>query len=111
MLQRARSILLAHAVLAALAPFAGRADETMRCGNALIVVGMVASQVVAKCGPPKDKHAGADPQRARRGSGSGGTGGAARVERWTYDRGYAQFPALLTFQGGKLKSIDLLTSR
>lgn len=99
------------AVGAALVPLAGRADETLRCGNALVTVGMVGAQVVARCGPPKDKHVADAPQRARRGGRSSGPAGATRVERWTYDRGYGQFPALLTFQGGTLKSIELLTSR
>ncbi len=34
-----------------------------------------------------------------------------RIERWTYDRGYGQLPALLTFEHGKLKAIELLARR
>ena len=88
-----------------------RADDTMRCGNALITVGMVGPQVVAKCGQPKDKDVTDAPQRVRRSNGTRGVVGTVRIERWTYDRGYGQFPALLTFEGGKLRSIELLTSR
>src|SRR5512143_2569125 len=90
---------------------AARADDTLRCGNALITVGMVGPQVVAKCGQPKDKNVTEVPQRARRAGGTSAVIGTLRVERWTYERGYGQFPALLTFEDGKLKSIELLTGR
>jgi hypothetical protein len=87
------------------------ADDTLRCGSALISVNMVGSQVIAKCGAPKDKSVTEVPQRARRANGTSAVVGTLRVERWTYDRGYGQFPALLTFEDGKLKSIELLTGR
>ncbi|HVY64357.1 MAG TPA: DUF2845 domain-containing protein [Gammaproteobacteria bacterium] len=111
-MQRARvpSVAVRHphlAVVAMLAswwaPDAG-ADESLRCGNALVTVGMVAAEVVARCGQPGDRHVTEASQRTR-GSGTR----SVRVERWTYDRGYGQFPALLTFSGGRLQSIELLT--
>ena len=105
-----RSTLALVAVLGVLVAVAARADGSMRCGNALITVGMVGPQVTAKCGQPKDKNVTEVPQRARRSNGNSGVVGTLRVERWTYDRGYGQFPALLTFEEGKLKSIELLTS-
>ena len=80
-------------------------DDVMRCGNGIVDVGMIAAQVVAKCGTPQSKEVGTAPGRGR---GGRGTAGATRVERWTYDRGYGQFPALLTFEHGKLASIELL---
>ena len=98
-------------VLGSLVAGKAHADDSMRCGNALITVGMVGSQVTAKCGQPKDKNVTEVPQRSRRANGSSSVIGTLRVERWTYDRGYGQFPALLTFEAGKLKSIELLTSR
>lgn len=91
--------------------FAARADDTLRCGNALITVGMVGPQVIAKCGQPTDKNVAEVPQRVRRSGGRSAVIGTLRVERWTYDRGYGKFPALLTFEQGKLKSIELLTAR
>jgi len=103
-----------RSVLALVAAFGGMsawADDTMRCGSALISVNMVGSQVIAKCGQPKDKSVTEVPQRARRANGTSAVTGTLRVERWTYDRGYGQFPALLTFEDGKLKSIELLTGR
>jgi len=48
-------------------------------------------------------------ERAR--TGAVNTVGSTRIERWTYDRGYGQLPALLTFEHGKLKSIELLAHR
>ena len=91
--------------------FAVRADDSLSCGNALITVGMVGPQVIERCGQPKDKSVTEVPQRVRRSSGTSAVVGTLRVERWTYDRGYGRFPALLRFEDGKLKSIELLTSR
>ena len=90
---------------------AGRADDVIRCRGSLVSAGMIAPQVVAKCGEPKTKEIESVPIRVRRANGSSGVIGAAQVERWTYDRGAGQFPALLTFEEGKLKSIELLTGR
>ena len=94
-----------------MAASAAVADDTLRCGNAIIDVGMVAEQVVDRCGEPKSKVVEDVPVRQRTKSGGVNTIGSTRVERWTYDRGYGQFPALLTFEEGKLKSIELLTRR
>jgi len=85
--------------------------DTLRCGNALITVGMVAPQVVAKCGPPSTKTAEDVPIRVRRANGLSGTVGVARIEHWVYDRGFGKFPAKLTFDEGKLKQIELLTTQ
>jgi len=99
------------AVIAGFVALAARADDTMRCGNALVTVGMVAPQILAKCGQPKDKNVTEVPQRVRRPGGTSAVVGTVRVEHWTYELGYGQFPRLLTFEEGKLKSIELLTSR
>lgn len=86
------------------------ADNSMRCAaGAIIDVGMVADQVVAKCGQPKSKEVEDVPIRVRNANGAVNVIGTARVERWTYERGYGQFPALLTFEEDKLKTIELLT--
>jgi len=88
------------------------ADDSMRCAAGGIVdVGMIADQVVAKCGQPKSKEVEDVPIRARTASGGVNVIGTARVERWVYERGYGQFPAQLTFEDGKLKTIELLTGR
>lgn len=85
--------------------------DVMRCGGALISVGMVAPQVVAKCGQPEHKQIENVPIRARSPNGLGGKVGVTQIERWTYDLGYGRFKRLLTFEEGKLKSIELLTQR
>ena len=90
---------------------AGRADDSLRCGSVLVTLGMVMDQVVAKCGEPQSKSGEDVPVKARARTGAVNTVGSTRIERWTYDRGYGQLPALLTFEHGKLKSIELLAHR
>ena len=85
------------------------ADDSLVCGNALVTVGMVAGEVVARCGEPKTKAVEDIPIRVRHPNGTMGTAGIQHLERWTYDRGYGRFPALLTFEEGTLRSIELLT--
>jgi len=104
-----RSTLAFLALLGGLVAGVARADDSMNCGSVLITVGMVGAQVTAKCGQPKDKSVTQVPQRARRANGSSAVVGTTRIERWTYSRGYGQFPAVLTFEDGKLKSIELQT--
>jgi hypothetical protein len=87
------------------------ADDVMRCGAAIVDLGMVESQVVAKCGEPQSKELDSAPVKRKSSRGGVNTVGSTRIERWTYDRGYGQFPALLTFEQGKLKSIELLARR
>jgi hypothetical protein len=106
-----RPTLAFLALLCGLVAVVARADDSMNCGSVLITVGMVGAQVAAKCGPPKDKSVTEVPQRVRRANGSSAVVGTTRVERWMYDRGYGQFPAVLTFEDGKLKSIELQTKR
>ncbi len=99
------------AALLFLAGNGAAADEPLRCGGSFVDVGMVAAQVVAKCGEPQRKEIEDAPVRVRTQSGAVNTIGVTRIERWTYDRGPGQFPALLTFEEGKLKSLKLLTDR
>jgi hypothetical protein len=90
---------------------AATADDSLRCGSVLVTLGMVMDQVLAKCGEPQSKSAEDVPVKARARTGAVNTVGSTRIERWTYDRGYGQLPALLTFEHGKLKSIELLAHR
>ncbi len=89
--------------------FAVHGDDTMRCGGAIIKVGMIAGEVLAKCGEPKSKNIEEVPIRARNPNGAVNVVGTAKVETWVYDRGYGQFPGELKFEEGKLKSIEYLT--
>jgi hypothetical protein len=89
-----------------------RADDTLRCRNGrLIHVGMVDAVVIGRCGEPKSRTIGEAPVLARnpaRGT-VAATGEVIRTERWIYERGRGQFDAMLTFENGKLQSIELLT--
>ena len=84
------------------------ADDVMRCGAVIVDIGMVTSQVVAKCGEPQSKEIDSAPVKRKSSRGGVNTVGGTRIERWTYDRGYGQPSALLTFDQGKLKSIEFL---
>jgi hypothetical protein len=86
-------------------------DDVLRCGGQLVTVGMIAPQVVAKCGEPKTKAVEDVPVRGRGRNGAVTSSGSTRVERWTYVRNDGSFPALLTFEEGKLKSVELITKR
>ncbi len=109
-LQRCRLLgSIAVAVLAFACVVAADADDSLVCGNSLVTVGMVAGEIVARCGEPKTKAVEDIPIRVRHPNGTVGTAGIQHIERWTYDRGYGKFPALLTFEEGKLRSIELLT--
>ena len=87
------------------------ADDSLRCGPSLVTLDMVMSQVLAKCGEPQSKSTEEVPVKARARTGAVNTVGTTRIERWTYDRGYGQSFALLTFEHGKLKRIELLARR
>ena len=92
--------------------FDAAADDSMRCrSNRLVNVGMVAAEIVARCGEPKSRSVEDVPIRARNLNGAAVVTGTTRVERWTYDRGQGQFDAVLSFEDGKLVRIDLLTVR
>ena len=103
-------LALAVAGIAALTAFApvARADRSMTCGNSLVRVGMTAPEVAAKCGEPKDKIIEQVPIQARTARGGTVLVGYTEVQRWTYDRGYGRFPAVLVFDDDKLKSIDVI---
>jgi hypothetical protein len=109
---RSSHIAITLAVMAAVG--LGRtalADDVMRCGATLIMVGMIAPEVVAKCGEPASKEIEDVPIRVRHANGSTGTVGSTRIEHWTYDLGYGQFKRRLTFEEGKLTAIEMLTHR
>jgi hypothetical protein len=94
------------------ASFVAAAEDVIRCAsNRLVNVGMIAAEVIARCGQPKSRSVEGVPVRARTRNGNVVVTGSSRVERWTYDRGQGQFDALLTFDGDKLVRIDLLTAQ
>jgi len=101
---------IAAAALAVFAALDAAGDDSIRCrSNKLVNVGMVADQVLALCGEPKSRTGEDIPVRARTPNGNVVVTGTTRAERWTYERGYGQFDALLSFEDDKLIRIDLLT--
>jgi hypothetical protein len=106
-----KRILAAVPVAVALWTTASMADDTLRCGGQLVTAGMIAPQVVAKCGEPQSKDVEDVPVRVRGRNGAITSSGTTRIERWTYDRRDGTFPALLIFEEGKLKSVELITKR
>jgi hypothetical protein len=89
-----------------------RADDTVRCRSGRLVnVGMSADQVTALCGEPQSRVVEDVPIRAPSAAGGTRVIGTTRVERWTYERQWGQFDALLSFDDGKLVRIELLTGR
>jgi hypothetical protein len=103
-----RPLVTAALTLVALA---AAADDTMRCERSIVRVGMIAAEIMAKCGEPRSKRVDEVPVRARNRNGAVNVVGSVTVETWVYDRGYGQFPAELKFEEGKLKSIEYLTAR
>jgi hypothetical protein len=91
--------------------FAVLGDSTMRCDRVLVRVGMIAGEVIAKCGEPRSKQIDEVPVRVKNRNGAVNVVGTTKVETWVYDRGYGQFPAELKFEEGKLKTIEYLTAR
>jgi len=86
-----------------------RAD-TLRCGNKLIQVGDTKGQVISKCGEPSFVENVDVPVRARQLNGAVVVVGTASREIWTYQRAPGKFPAVLTFEGTTLRSIEFIKS-
>src|SRR5262245_23215647 len=86
---------------------AAHAGDTFRCGSKLVTTGLTQEEVLARCGEPAKRATEEVPVWVRNANGSTRQNGTTKVERWTYDRGNTQFPAVLEFQEGKLKSIEL----
>jgi|PlaIllAssembly_1097288.scaffolds.fasta_scaffold2312812_2 hypothetical protein len=92
-----RSALAAILFGASAAP--ALADDTFRCGNALIELGATQSDVLAQCGEPTAKTE--ETQDVRSGPQVVGT---TKVARWTYESYSAT--RVLVFDGDKLVSIQ-----
>jgi hypothetical protein len=93
--------LLAHLVSGQVGASAAArsADDGFQCGNRLVTIGDLKSEVLLLCGSPlvRDQHT-----EAR------GTG-AVTVDVWTYDAGPHTFLRTLTFENGRL--VEILASR
>ena len=83
------------------------ADDNFRCGSKIVSAGLTKNEVLAMCGQPTERETEEVPVMVRNANGSMRQNGTTVVERWIYSRGNSQFPALLEFQEGKLKRIEL----
>ena len=84
--------------------------DTLRCEGKLVSVGATKGEVLSKCGEPTFVENVEEPVRARRPNGTTYVVGTSSKEIWTYKRAAGQFPAVLTFDGSKLKSIEFIKS-
>lgn len=84
--------------------------ETLRCGSKLIEVGDLKSEVITKCGEPDFVENVEQPVRARGRNGNVVVVGTSNVEIWTYRRAPGKFPAVLTFEGNELRTIEFIKS-
>ncbi|HEY8514576.1 MAG TPA: DUF2845 domain-containing protein [Candidatus Binatia bacterium] len=95
--------LLCAAVVAAavLLLFAQTAAAGMICGRTVVLPGASKREVLAKCGPPSRRQSfDGKPLRGKVKS----KGGSREV--WVYDLGSRQLVRYLTFDRGRLRSID-----
>lgn len=82
------------------------AGDTMRCGTRLIDNDSSQSRILEYCGEPLSKRSGIRKiyLRDRRGHVYGER--VIETEEWVYDRGATQFRAILSFENGRLTSIQ-----
>jgi hypothetical protein len=82
--------------------------NTLRCKGKLVQEGDTRFEVLAKCGEPDFVENITETARAP--TRLGGTYVVGTVERevWTYNRAPGKFPAILRFDGTRLKSIEFI---
>jgi hypothetical protein len=89
-------LLIATALMLSISVAAG-ALSTLRCGTALISIGDSMAEVLLKCGEPL----------TRDNVGVKYVGSTEMfVELWAYNFGYGRFLKLLTFEAGRLVTIE-----
>ena len=94
---------------AAAVTFGASGEDTIRCRNGRLVnVGMTASDVSSRCGQPTSRTREEIPVMARLPTGAVRQTGTTHAERWIYARGQGQSDAMLTFEDGELRRIDLV---
>jgi len=80
--------------------FPTSADDTMRCGNKIVSIGMTAAEVLKYCGEPTSREV--EEQDVRSG---GRVVGKTQLNRWIYDRGFVGKSKVLEFDQDKLIAI------
>lgn len=91
-----RTILVLSVLLLGLAPALSARDRaSLRCDRDFIRIGDAKFEVLQACGEPRfrDRTSG-DDERAR--------------EQWVYDSEWSDFPRLVTFVDGRVRSIERL---
>lgn len=87
------------------------ARNIFRCNGSIVDTRMTAAEVLGKCGEPDARYSSSVPVRARGVSGGTYVLGTTTIEQWVYERRPGQFPAYLTFDGGRLRSIEFQYDR
>ncbi|MBN1240721.1 MAG: DUF2845 domain-containing protein [Gammaproteobacteria bacterium] len=97
------------ALFAAAALAAASADaQTLRCRGTIIDTGMIAAEVLARCGEPASRETRTEPVYAGRVNGGTHVVGTTTLELWVYERGSGRFKAQLTFEENQLTKIEYL---
>ena len=77
------------------------AEETLRCGNKIVKIGMTTTEVLKYCGKPTSTEVEEHDVRS-----GGRVIGKTQLNRWIYDRGSVGKPKVLEFDQDKLISIS-----
>lgn len=103
--------LIPLVLVLAVAAQQAQARKVFRCDGSLVESGMTAAEVLAKCGEPDSRDSSSVPIRARTEHGGSYVVGTTTLEQWVYQRRPGQFPVHLTFDQGRLRSVEFLTRR
>ena len=79
---------------------ASAAEETLRCGNKIVRVGMTSTEVLKYCGEPTSREIEEHDVRS-----GGRVVGKTQLNRWTCSRGFTGKPKVLEFDQDKLIQI------
>jgi hypothetical protein len=83
------------------------ADENFRCGKWIASSDLSVQELLAKCGEPSSRETRTEDVRVRnRNTGLLYKTGEILVEVWTYDRGSAAAPMVVTIVDGRIKSLE-----
>ncbi len=106
-----RNVVPILVMACALPAASAEAREMFRCNGSIVATGLTMPEVIARCGEPESRDVSTVPIRARGRHGASYIVGAAAIEHWLYRRKAGQFPAFLTFDHGRLRSIELIYRR
>ena len=81
--------------------------DSFRCGNYFAREGMNISDITKICGEPSSKEVKEEIVYSRTKNGVSHAVGTEVTEYWTFDRGWGQFPAMITVKDGVATEIKL----